>query len=255
MIRIDLGRGERKSKSGTNIADLLAKAKERLPKSFQAKMGKAKKHDWKEMAGFAIAAAVGLLPYLFVAQYKSYVKSQHELQMQKYVEREGQLKAEIDRYRSYQRELESYEKQKRLIKERIQVVRQLLEARNTPVNAFDAIGQSLPDKAWLSNVELKVNPTPSISISGSAYSNEEISDYVDKLAESIQLKDVSLESVTSTRSEKDLEVKQFVVSALPSGQLAITPEPVRQTATQNANPNPNPNIQKPGSKGAQDLEP
>lgn len=224
MIRIDLGRGEGQPRSKSpDLNELIDRVRKRLPQNLNKKLSpKGPKRDWKQLTSLGIASAVALLPYLFVSQYKNYVTSQHNLQMIKFQEREEQLRSEITRFQSFQRELESYEKQKKLIKERLQVVRQLLEARNTPVNAFDAIGQSLPEKVWLSSVELKVAPTPSINIVGSAFSNEDISDYVDKLSESTQLRDVNLESVASSRNgDKEIEFKEFQVAALPAGQMAV----------------------------------
>lgn len=238
MIRIDLGKdGLEKKNTATNLKDFFDKLK---TKGFKANGPKGTKIDvdYRTVVIIAVVTAVACLPHLFVAQYRSYIEGQHASVMQSLKDKQAALNQEIAKYQSYQRELESYERQKKLIQDRLAIVRQLLEARGTPVNVLDSIGQSLPQRAWLTALEYKTSPdlagaTPGVVLGGEAYSNEDISDFVDKLSESIHLSDVNLESV-NPKVEKDVEVKTFEVKAVPKGTYAETgkgEDPARATTS------------------------
>lgn len=224
MIRIDLGKEEVQKKSSTNpLVQLL----EKVGLTNGKPQSGAKSIDIKLVLILGIVAAVAYLPHLFVAQYRLYIETQHETQMRAYRERQEKLKQEVVKFQSYQRELESYEKQKRLIQERLTIVRKLLDARGAPTNVLDSIGQSLPARSWLHTVDFKTYPKPEVSLAGNAYANEDISDYVDRLSESIHLSDVSLENVTVTKLEKDVEVKTFEVKAVPRGVFVEEKTPAK----------------------------
>lgn len=224
MIRIDLGKKGEKKSAKNALSSLGLKLPENL---------KIPKVDLevREYLLIGVVTAFAGLPHLFVMQYRGYVESQHTLTMKTLQEKEGALKSEIAKYQSYQREMESYEKQKKLIRERLEIVRRLLASRSTPVNILDAVGQSLPIRAWLSNIELKAMPEPAVSLAGHAYSNEDISDFIDKLSESIHLADVTLDSVSSVSLDKEVEAKSFQVTAVPKGiQMELPLNQNRATA-------------------------
>lgn len=154
----------------------------------------------------------GLFP-LFLDQYKTYVRGEHMAKKRQLQSKSDQLSREIGKYTPFQKELESYEQQKKLVSGRLGVVRDLLTSRAAPVLVLDAVGQYLPKRTWINTIDLVLGDAGgSIQLSGSSYSNEDIAEYIDRLSDSVYLKDVSLEDV-STRVEDKIEVRGFQASA------------------------------------------
>ena len=97
--------------------------------------------------------------------------------------------------------------------DRLGIVQKLLAIRKTPVSVLDAVGQSLPKTTWLENIDVKFDEN-SVKMTGLAFRNEQVSDLVDKLSESIYLEDVKLQTVR-TKKLRDVEVKTFEITANP----------------------------------------
>ncbi len=222
MIRINLGRSELKK----GAASKKFKLPVMLP-SFEL--------DTKSLIILLTATAFALLPYLFMIQYKAFMVRQHATRMQGLNSRIEELKADIARFQNYKTEMESYQLQKKLVAERLAIVQQLLAGRNTPVSVLDAVGQSLPSRTWLDVIELTSNPAPKLFLSGRAYSSEEISDFVDKLSESVHLSDVNIEGMGQGTASRGSRIDQnFQVSALPKGVMSATVKS-RSTASKKVN--------------------
>lgn len=214
MIRVDLGKDDVQRGKG-KLGKLLALGKGGKK---SAKLGRKLGSLSTGVRGtllFAIAGALAFLPHLFFEQYKGFVNEQQVTRLKEIKDKLAVLEQETEKLVPYKRELESYEGQKKLVKDRIDVVRQLLASRNAPVSVLDAIGQALPKRAWLIKTELKIEPGKSeIILTGQAFANEDISDFVDSLQKSVFISEASLKNVTKSLIER-LEVKQFVVSVTP----------------------------------------
>lgn len=216
MIRIDLAKDELLKKTKSNILD-------QIPFLAGGK-GKKIKSKIEEYSVLGIATALSFLPWLFTSQFESFMVSQNKKKISVLEKKIEIAKQEISRLKPFQDELMSYEKQKKIVSDRLDVVRKLLESRSTPVNILDAVGQSLPQKVWLSSVELSMSSAkPVLQMVGQSYSNEEISDYVDKLGESIFISDVMLGDISTQYTPDNFALKDFYISAKPKG--VIIPEP------------------------------
>ena len=166
-----------------------------------------------------IGVALAFLPHLFFSQYKAFIISQNQQRIKALQEQTDVVNQEIAKLQPFQKELESYEQQKKLVKERLGIVRELLTSRGTPVNVLDALGQSLPERTWISKLELELDPTkPKLKVNGVSYSNEEISDFVDKLSESVYFNEVVLDEVNPKQDGK-IDVRAFSLHAKPKVKL------------------------------------
>ena len=151
MIRIDLSRDEvQKQKPGSS---LLARLNIPLPQGRDAQ-----KLDPVTVVIVLVAFAAAALPTLFVNQYKNFITAENENQIAALKKAIEDVGAEIVRLTPYQRELESYEVQKKQVRERLDIIRQLQLARGTPVNVLDAIGQSMPASTWLKSLIYETPP-------------------------------------------------------------------------------------------------
>lgn len=207
MIRIDLGKTD------------LERRQPKWKQLFSFKKGKGNKSLNEAVSGLSLVATIGLagalaiLPHLFLTQYKEFLEREHLARTAAIQDRSNQVDAEINRLLPFQRELESYEKQKGMVEGRIGKIRQLLSKRGTPVVVMDAVAQALPRKAWIKRLDFSLeNESAAIKIEGQAFTNEEVADYLDKLSESIYLKDVRLESVISQNVDQ-IEMRGFEIAA------------------------------------------
>jgi Tfp pilus assembly protein PilN len=152
---------------------------------------------------------------VFFLEYSRIVKNQHGQKKKELQDRIQVADAEIARLTPFKRELESYEGQKKMVEARLGAVRQLLAQRATPVFVLDSIAQSLPNRVWLTGIEFSLEGT--IQLAGAALSNDDISDYMDRLSESVHLSDVTLIDVAATRDNRT-DLKTFSISARPKSQ-------------------------------------
>lgn len=210
MIRIDLKKDELSKPARKSPAEALRQLYRPFEPRVRAIIG-----DARNLVSFLVVGAFALLPYLFFTQYRAYVISQHRNAMTTMANNLTELNIEIEKLQPFQKEMEGYEQQRKIVAERIAVVNRLLNARATPVLVLDAMGQGLPPKAWLQNIayNLKDKP-PSLTVNGYAFTHEDISDYIEKLIESAYIQEVLLEDV-STTADQGLEYKSFTARLQP----------------------------------------
>jgi len=191
-----------------------------------------------------IALVGAVVPHVAYMQYREFVIKKNE-ETQK--ELQGQLDSitkEIARLVPFQKELDSYEAQKKLLQERLDLIKNLLASRSAPVSVLDAVGQSLPTKAWISTMDFDGKAArPSMVLNGQALTNDEVADYLDKLGESVHFNEVVLDSLVFTRgsgSMANTDVKNFVITLFPKGltpvvrstSSAVTPSPASAPASE-----------------------
>jgi Tfp pilus assembly protein PilN len=207
MIKIDLGKDAEERAKG--------KRKTKAPSVTMPQGLNLGKSDFSGGLFLLGALAFAFLPFLFVEQYKESVREKNRASLSSLEETKNKIKEEINQYQSYKVELENFEKQSKLISERLQAVNDLLASRSGPVSVLDAIGQSLPARAWLTDLSFKSDQDPLIIFSGLAYSHEDITDFSDKLNASIFFEKVNLESVTEGGGIKGQELKNFSFQTVP----------------------------------------
>jgi Tfp pilus assembly protein PilN len=224
MIKIDLGRD----------AEQRAKAKKKPQAQPILNSKRTASLPLANLGGTVLvvgALAFAFLPYLFVEQHKKTTREKHEQAKVSLQEAKAEAQREIDKYSSYKQELESFEKQSALIRERLNAVNNLLSSRNGVVNLLDAIGQGIPGRAWLTRLDLKNGSQPSIQFAGGAYSNEDVTDFSDKLSASVYLEKVTLEEVSATKtSGKGEDTRNFSFRAVP--KIFLLKDESREAASQ-----------------------
>ncbi len=182
-----------------------------------------------------VALAGAVVPHIFYAQYRDFVVKKNEESKKELESTLAGLTKEISRLVPFQKELESYEAQKKLLRERLDLIQNLLSSRGTPVNVLDAVGQSLPVKAWLTSIDFDARPArPLITLVGQAITNDEVADYLDKLGESVYLNEVALDSLTFTKGSGTLsssDVKSFQLSLFPKGLASATQRAIAKVPT------------------------
>jgi Tfp pilus assembly protein PilN len=229
MIRIDLGKedGRKKSLLGISLGAALPKRKGGLGGDLgELPASRPLSKLWSFVGNLggasmlAIVAAASAAPHVLFTRYRSYLVEQHQARVAALDQKVATVSSEIEKMTPYKRELESYEAQKKLVRDRIAAIQELLAQRSAPVAVLDVIGQALPQRAWLVDIEIKKEgTTPLVIVDGRAYSNEDISDYVDRLKESSMIEDVELEGVGAERGDGQgaADVKGFKLHIRPRG--------------------------------------
>lgn len=201
-----------------------------------------------------IALAGAVIPHMAYNQYRDFVIKKNEEQKKEYETQLAGLTREIARLVPFQKELDSYEAQKKLLRERLDLIQSLLSSRGTPVNVLDAVGQSLPTKAWLTSVDFDAKPArPVITLLGQSITNEEVADYLDKLSESVYLNEAVLDSVSFTKGSGTLansDIKTFQISLFPKGLASATQRAIAKAPTPAAVATPAPAAPAEASEGA-----
>ena len=214
MIRVDLGKDE--VKRGTNkLGNFLSRLNGKSGGKVGKGLGKAS-ISARNLIIWGVALALAYLPHLAFEGYRVFITTEHEQRMKELSDKFAALDQETKRLLPYKQELESYESQRKLVRERIDVVKQLLAGRTALVTVLDAIGQALPKRAWITKSDLKMGDgKPEIVILGQAYENEEISDFVDSLQKSVFITKVVLKNVTKSNIDR-VDVRQFTLNVIPN---------------------------------------
>lgn len=196
MIRINLGK-EQADPSAQAKPSKLAKLK--LPPQVAKALQQASE-DVGLVVFYVVALAVAMLPQLAVQEYIELVTNRHKATIKELDKQIASIDSEIVKYSPFKKELESFEAQKTMVKERLSTIRKLQGGRGLPVTLMDAIGQSLPKRVWIGNVKMVTSgEAGDIALQGQALSNEDISDFVDKLQDSVHFESVKLLGVTPTK--------------------------------------------------------
>lgn len=207
MIKVNLGRG------GETRKRKITKKKGGHPfirNSFQG----LNKSDIGGVLLLIAAVALSILPYLFLQQHKGSLQRKYQAQRQALEEKKNLAQQDLSKYQSYKVELESFEKQKAQLAQRLEALNRLLKTRGGPVNIIDAIGQGIPEDAWLNQLKLNLSDTSSLSFSGSARTSEAVTQFAQRLSKSIYLSKVQLNEMISAMDGKE-EIKTFSFEASP----------------------------------------
>ncbi len=239
MIRIDLGTEDLQGKGPKNP---LKKLFDRLRMRNASSRAPADSYE-QSSGGFGgkiaalgtivlvLLALVGAaVPHVLFIQYQDFVIKKNEEQKKELEAQLASITKEISRLIPFQKELETYEAQKKLLRERLALIQNLLSARSTPVNVLDTVGQSLPTKAWLTSVDFDAKQArPVILLAGQSLNNDDVSDYLDKLSESVYLNEAVLDSLVFGKGSgigSTTDVKIFQISLFPKGLSPIVvPKP------------------------------
>jgi type IV pilus assembly protein PilN len=124
---------------------------------------------------------------------------------------DGELLAaqrETTRLRSVIQQVDSFEKQKQQLQQRVALIEELRKGQGAPVHILDEISKALPDMLWLN--ELKQDPAGDLTIDGKCVTLTALSDFVGNLERSgqfrrpVEIVDSKVESVGSGGNAPEL---------------------------------------------------
>jgi type IV pilus assembly protein PilN len=164
----------------------------------------------------AVSLCLAIVPHLFYVKYRDHVQKTFQNNLKMLETEESSVKNEISNFQTLQSELKSLEELESKVVQRLNVVKKLQASRKGPVNLLDSVGQLLPQRVWLTKIELNFDANSSLQLTGNGYSSEDVAEFVDKLNTSVYFQKVNLDSVSSQKEgEQQGSVKSFFVFAVP----------------------------------------
>lgn len=138
-------------------------------------------------------------------------------------DRIADTKKQIDDLEQVKIKVEEFKAKNKELEEKIKVIGILEENRTGPLFAMDALGKSIPEKAWVDKFsESKF----AAKIEGIAWSEITVSDLMKKLQSSPYFRSVEL-SVIKTKETQNLPLKTFLITSTLnySGKIEIPETP------------------------------
>ncbi|OIP64330.1 MAG: hypothetical protein CO150_03955 [Nitrospirae bacterium CG_4_9_14_3_um_filter_53_35] len=122
---------------------------------------------------------------------------------------QNEKQQKLDQIKKVVNEVEQFKKDKELYEQKINIIKDLEAQQSGPVHILDELSVNIPDKLWFESMALKGN---SLTLSGNAFANISIVDFVNNLKRSPYFQNVQLlESKSSDK--KDIRVYVFKLSA------------------------------------------
>ncbi len=107
-----------------------------------------------------------------------------QLTMQK-----NQKQQKLDQLKKIVAEVEQFKKDKALYEQRIQIIKDLEAQQSGPVHVLDELSLNVPDQLWFDKMTLKGS---ALTISGAAFANISIVDFINNLKRSPYFQNVQL---------------------------------------------------------------
>jgi type IV pilus assembly protein PilN len=126
--------------------------------------------------------SVFFLLIFFSLVIMAYFHVGHTREIKRITTEKMNLEKDIRRYQERQKQLDSLKKQEKMIKQKLEVIDQLMQNRDLPVRILDQLAVRIPsDKMWIKNLTQKGNI---LTLTGVARGNETIAQFMEALAKS-----------------------------------------------------------------------
>ncbi len=121
---------------------------------------------------------------------------------------EKTLQTRLAELREKVKEVENYEKDKKIYEQKIAIIQNLKKNQRGPVMVLDELSRMLPDRVWLVSLKEKEG---NVNITGAGMTNDDIVKYVNNLKSSKLFRDVQL-----------IESRQVAESGIPLYNFSLT---------------------------------
>jgi len=118
------------------------------------------------------------------------------------IERTAKL-AELEVLKAQVQEVENYERDKKTVLERINIIRKLRSNQALPVQLLDGVSRGIPARVWLSVLD---ENDGKVNIEGRSMTNGEIVDFVNRLKENPVFRDIQL---LESRQEQEMGISVY----------------------------------------------
>ena len=161
----------------------------------------------KESIRFQLTVAGLITLAVFVITMAVYVRESSEASTLKDEITKGNQ--EIEELKKKIGELSRIKEQKKIVEEKLNVIKKLETGRTGPVDFFDMLGDSIPEKLWL----LSFNDTGAVvTLKGYAVDEETVAGFMRGLQRHSELGRVELESIQKAKDkDSGMEVMEYEI--------------------------------------------
>jgi len=128
---------------------------------------------------------------------------------------------EVDELRQVIQEVQTYEKQLKELRHKVDVITRLKNNQRGPVQIMDAVSRALPDLLWLSRMDVFA---ANVNIQGSAFNTSAIANFIDNLDKVPTFREPILQDATRAAVRGPSEVYNFRLTFGYSVQPADEPK-------------------------------
>jgi type IV pilus assembly protein PilN len=148
----------------------------------------------------AIIAVIAVIVAIDLVQSKRIRDTNNEI---------AEVKKRINSLEVIKNKVEQFKSKNKELQEKVKVISVLEENRTGPLFVMDALGQAIPNKAWVDRFSETNNMA---QIEGTAWDELTISDFMKRLQSSPYFQDVDL-AVINTKEVQQLSLKTFVIQS------------------------------------------
>ncbi|HIG70901.1 MAG TPA: hypothetical protein EYG46_02730 [Myxococcales bacterium] len=120
-----------------------------------------------------------------------------------------QLEAAIELFKPQQEQVASFKKQRNQLKDKLDVIKSLAEARTGPVKLFDELADLAPERLWLKSLSTKGSQ---VTLEGSSLDTGIVADFLRSLNESKLFSNVDLKNTRGGKEVDGVKLVDFKVS-------------------------------------------
>lgn len=193
MIRVNLLRQQERTHTGMSAATQATGA---TSSNFRSGMS----NDlMKKAAGF-------FAPIFIIYAYNFMLIKQSENQIEEIAQQQRGLEAETQALEPQLTQIAKYRADKESIQKEVDEIKGLSLGRYKTIKILDTIQTIMPQKAWLTNFELKGD---TVNLSGNALEDIAISSFIEELDRSLYFKEISWIDSREAKAENGETVKTF----------------------------------------------
>lgn len=128
----------------------------------------------------------------------------------------GDKEKELAALKAQTGELTKVREENKIVKEKLDIVKQLEDNKAGPVRLLDEIGKAIPEHAWINKLS---DTETNISITGNALNDEDISQFMKNLEKMPGIKKVELE-IVEMEEKGSIKTKKFSIKMEKTSQTA-----------------------------------
>ncbi|RME50636.1 MAG: hypothetical protein D6795_09730 [Deltaproteobacteria bacterium] len=167
---------------------------------------RAKPRKRKVPAVSPVAVIGGVIQILLVMLIIGVIHLQVERQRKQLQIEIARIDEELKAMRGNIRQIETYKKTTRLLRQKLQIIEDLKKAKQGPIHLMEELSISIPEKVWLQEFD---NLGKQLKLKGFAVEIVHVSDFMQNLENSPYFSEVKLEEVTSEGIRGGVSVHRF----------------------------------------------
>lgn len=210
MIRINLAKKQSKGGGGIdlknfNIKDFLQK--------LRTGDEEGKRFDFNNpIVRVVVAAGVCWYVGSYLDDAKTEELHKMDLKIQEVEKQKNEVASKLAKIKGWEPIKKQLEDDEKSIRNKLDVVKRLLEDRDAPAKMLMQVAQAIPDEVWLTNLNVTED---AVKLTGQTPGYNQVSDFIKALNGTSQFSDIALNGISeeSTSANKEQVIQSFDLNA------------------------------------------